>query len=227
MEYIGKELYLFEKAVHWKKYWSNQIAPYIHGDVLEVGAGIGANAPLFAGSDFKKWTCLEPDPALLLECRKRLGNLPRYDFVTGTIGDIQSKFDVIFYIDVLEHIEEDSAEMRRAAERLNPGGTLIILVPAHQWLFSPFDAAAGHFRRYTKKSLKSVGAPTTTLKRLIYLDCVGFFASLTNKILLKQSVPSDAQIKTWDSLLVPVSTLIDPLIGHTMGKSVLGIWTKE
>ena len=227
MEYVGKELHLFEKAVHWKKYWASFTTPHIRGDVLEVGAGIGANTPLFAGTDFKTWTCLEPDPALLAECKKRLGADPRYKYVAGTTLDIRGTFDVIMYIDVLEHIGDDSAEMRRAAELLNPSGTLIVLVPAHQWLFSPLDEAVGHFRRYTKKSLLAAAPPSLQSKKLIYLDSVGLFASLANKVLLKQSMPTESQIRAWDSLLVPISTVLDRVFGHQMGKSVLGIWTKE
>ena len=42
--YPGDELVLFQHATNWKKYFSRQIKPYIKGDVLEVGAGIGAMA---------------------------------------------------------------------------------------------------------------------------------------------------------------------------------------
>src|SRR3989338_1318285 len=227
MEYVGKELHLFEKAVHWKKYWASFTTPYIRGDGREVGAGIGANTPLFAGTSFKQWTCLEPDLALLTECKKRLGADPRYKYVAGTTLDIHGTFDVIMYIDVLEHIGDDSAEMRRAAELLNPSGTLIVLVPAHQWLFSPLDEAVGHFRRYTKKSLRAAAPPSLQSKKLIYLDSEGLFASLANKVLLKQSMPTEAQIKMWDSFLVPISTVLDRITLHAVGKSVLGIWTKE
>ena len=226
MEYVGKELYLFEKAVHWKKYWVSFTAPSIRGDVLEVGAGIGANTPLFAQEDFKRWTCLEPDPALLAECTKRLGADPRYTYLAGTTFDIRGAVDVIMYIDVLEHIENDSAEMERAAKLLNPGGTLIVLVPAHQWLFSPLDEAVGHFRRYTKKTLNAVAPHSLRLQKIMYLDSVGLLASLANKALLKQSMPTEAQIKTWDSLLIPVSTVLDRITLYQVGKSVLGIWTK-
>ncbi len=40
-EYQGKELELFERAENWKRYFASFMSPYIRGDVLEVGAGIG------------------------------------------------------------------------------------------------------------------------------------------------------------------------------------------
>ena len=50
--YIGQELEIFAQAVNWKRYFARYIAPYIRGDVLEVGAGIGANRQVFDHLDF-------------------------------------------------------------------------------------------------------------------------------------------------------------------------------
>ena len=63
MTYPGGELELFEKALRWKRYWRECITPYIHGDVLEVGAGIGANTKTLADLEYRRWMCLEPDGA--------------------------------------------------------------------------------------------------------------------------------------------------------------------
>ena len=53
------------------------------------------------------------------------------------------RFDTILYIDVLEHIDDDLGELARSATHLRPGGHLIVLAPAHQALYSPFDKAIG------------------------------------------------------------------------------------
>jgi SAM-dependent methyltransferase len=226
--YVGSELEIFEKAVHWKRYFARHIAPYIRGEVLEVGAGIGANNRIFAHLDFKHWTCLEPDGSLLEQLSRSLPDRSRFEPVAGTLADLpERRFDAILYLDVLEHIEDDRAEMRRAAEHLRPRGCVIVLAPAHQWLFTPFDAAIGHFRRYTKKTLAAAAAPELRTEKLIYLDSVGLAASLANRMFLKQSMPSHAQIQTWDRLMVPVSRVVDPLLGNRAGKSVLGIWRAD
>ena len=70
--------------------------------------------------------------------------------VAGLIADLPCvpSFDSIVYIDVLEHIKDDSAEIAAATARLRSNGTLVVLSPAHAWLFSAFDAAVGHYRRY-------------------------------------------------------------------------------
>ena len=61
-------------------------------------------------------------------------------------------FDCILYIDVLEHIEDDRAQIDAAARLVRGGGHVVILSPAHHWLFSEFDKSIGHFRRYNKGS---------------------------------------------------------------------------
>ena len=225
--YIGSELELFEKARNWKAYWTSQIRSYVTGDVLEVGSGIGANTRLMAGFGYRRWVCLEPDPSLI----RKMGSAPseRHQIVTGVVEDLPSgeRFDTILYIDVLEHIEDDGAEMARAAGRLRAGGALVVLSPAHPFLFTPFDAAIGHYRRYTRGSLRAVGPPELACVKLDYLDAAGMLASAANRFLLRSAMPTAQQILTWDRLLVPVSRCVDPLLGRRLGKSVLGIWRRE
>lgn len=146
----------------------------------------------------------------------------------GTVHDLpeEGKFDAILYIDVLEHIEDDRGEMFRAAARLKPGGALIVLAPAHPFLFTPFDAAIGHFRRYTRASLRTAAPETLRTERLVYLDSAGMLASAGNRMFLRSAMPTERQILTWDRLLIPVSRLVDPIFAGRVGKSVLGIWRK-
>jgi 2-polyprenyl-3-methyl-5-hydroxy-6-metoxy-1,4-benzoquinol methylase len=222
-KYAGSELELFEKARNWKAYWRAAIADFVRGDVLEVGAGIGANTLTLAGLKYDRWTCLEPDAALAARIVLPPGG--RHYVVAGTIENLQpeAKFDAILYIDVLEHIEDDRAEIARATARLKSGGTLIVLAPAHPFLFTPFDAAIGHFRRYTRASLQA----TLRLETFVYLDAAGLLASAANRLLLRRSMPKAWQILAWDRFLVPVSRVIDPLLAGRVGKSVLAIWRKD
>jgi SAM-dependent methyltransferase len=229
--YIGGELDLFSKAQNWKAYWSRQIIPFLRGSVLEAGAGIGSNTRLLLNNKVNSWICLEPDGHLLETLKSNLTqdwDANRIQVVNGTLIDLDNsaRFDSIIYIDVVEHIEADAKELALAASKLNQGGYLVVLSPAHQWLFSEFDARIGHFRRYTKKSLKSAAPPELKLCRLRYLDCCGLAASLANRLLLHQGLPKPEQIGFWDSKLVPPSTVLDKLTGYIFGKSILGIWQK-
>jgi SAM-dependent methyltransferase len=220
--YIGSELDLFAKATRWKSYWRSFLAPMIAGDVLEVGAGIGSNTGVFLELPVKSWTCLEPDGQLCPRIPRELGAT----IINGSIADLPPvpSYDTIVYIDVLEHIEKDKAELEGAFRLLRKAGHLCVLAPAHQGLFTAFDAAIGHYRRYSKESLKGVGPPMGQLTTLAYLDCAGMLASIGNRILLKQAAPTERQIATWDRYLVPISRRLDRVLGFMIGKSVVGVW---
>jgi SAM-dependent methyltransferase len=231
-EYVGEELDLFRHARVWKSYLRSKIAPFLSGDVLEVGAGIGGTTRLFAGAPTRSWVCLEPDrrlaDRLVADLRAdALSRAPEVLVGDTTMFGNDRRFDAIIYIDVLEHIEDDRGETQRAAGLLRPGGRLIVLAPAHQWLFTDFDRAIGHYRRYTRASLSAVRPSGTDVAWLGYLDTVGVLASLGNRLLMQKSMPTRQQIAFWDSWMVPVSRVIDPLVAHRLGKSVLAVWRKR
>lgn len=230
-QYVGRELELFAEAKSWKQYWSSLVLAYLRGDILEVGAGVGTNTPLIKGAEATSWTCLEPDPKLAAQMRERFAedaSLTKCRVQLGTIADLggDSRFDAIVYIDVLEHIADDKGELRRASQLLRAGGRLVVLSPAYTWLYTSFDRAIGHLRRYQKKTLQACGPEDCRLCKIIYLDSAGVLASAANRMFLKQSLPTLRQILFWDRCLVPISRIADRLIRHTFGKSILAIWIK-
>lgn len=230
-KYIGNELTLFKAAVNWKKYWYNSIRMYISGDILEVGAGIGINTNLILENhqNYKSILSIEPDKSLADQILGNLtGETSKVTVLNQYLDDLAAdkKFDTIIYIDVIEHIEDDYRELNKAKSHLKEGGVLIILVPAYNFLFSPFDEAVGHYRRYNKKMLlKAVPDELNNLK-LFYLDSLGVCSSLMNKFVLKQSYPSKEQILKYDRIIVPMSKISDKLMFHSFGKSLVGICIK-
>ena len=230
--YAGTELDLFASATRWKDYLRARIAPYLGRDVLEVGAGMGGTTRALCRGDHRRWACLEPDPTLADRLRERIesGDLPPCcSVVAATLAEDRdpSTFDAVLYVDVLEHIEDDVSEMERAADRLRQGGFLVAIAPAHPFLFTPFDAAIGHFRRYTRATLAAIGPSGLDLVRVDYLDSVGLLASLGNRLLLRRSMPGPWQVAAWDRAMVPLSRAIDPVLGHRLGKSVMAVWRRR
>jgi len=203
----------------------------LSGDVLEVGAGLGANTGFFRSTGVSSWTCLERDPGLVEKMRSRFvkEHFPfdcRIEIGTTESLSIQRRFDAILYVDVLEHIEADREELRRASRLLVKGGRIVVLAPAHQWLYTAFDSAIGHFRRYNKSSLSALMPSDGEIIRLDYIDSVGLIASLGNRFLLRKAEPSLKQVLFWDRFLVPPSRFIDRLTVNWIGKSILGVWRK-
>jgi SAM-dependent methyltransferase len=225
ISYVGSELEIFAHASNWKNYVRSQIEEYLTGSVLEVGAGIGSNTLAHLPGPHKRWVCLEPD-SQLAACIRRNPALTSCQVIVGTIADLSAaeRFDAVLYMDVLEHIADDAVELRRSAEHLTPGGRLIVIAPAHEWLFSPFDHAIGHYRRYNAATLRDIGPPGMPLEVLRYLDAAGMCASLGNRLFLSSAAPTIGQIRAWDRFFVPLSRKIDSLLAYKIGRSVMAVW---
>ena len=230
-QYPGRELDRFRDAVNWKAYLRERLEPFLGESVLEVGAGLGAMTEILCHGAPERWVCLEPDPDLAarLAGRRVSGEVPEgCEVVRGGTGALLPgpRFDSILYVDVLEHVADDREELERAADLLAPGGHLVVLAPAHSFLFSPFDEAVGHYRRYTRQRLLDAAPEDLDVAAARYLDAVGLLASLGNRLLLRSSMPTRRQIRTWDRLMVPLSRALDPLLTHRVGKSVLAVWRR-
>ncbi len=229
--YEGSELDLFADAVRWKRYYAQSLTPFLGPAVLEVGAGLGGTTQILCRGSQRRWVCLEPDASLAarLDERVRSGALPACcESRVGTLAGLPAgeRFDTLLYIDVLEHIEDDRDELARAVGRLNPGGHVVVLAPAHAWLWSPFDVAVGHCRRYTRASLVALSPAGTRVARTRYLDAVGLLASLGNRLVLRSAMPTAAQIRAWDRWMVPLSRVVDPIFGYAIGKTVIVAWQR-
>jgi hypothetical protein len=210
--YVGTELDVFVHATNWKS-----------------GAGIGAATQLLNEGTSSCWVCLEPDRVLADRIRSNLPpDLHNYRIVVGTLTDLASDemFDAVLYMDVLEHIEDDRTELARAFSHLRRNGLLLVLAPALPWLYTPFDAAIGHYRRYTKDSLRAIVPEGLKEERIYYLDSVGMLTSVGNRLFLRSATPRVGQILFWDRAMIPLSTVIDPLVAHSFGRSILAIWRK-
>ena len=221
--YSGQELPLMARAVHWKSYVAELIRPHLGPSVLEIGAGIGSNIPYLRHPPVREWTAVEPDADQAAQIRD-----PGVRVIVGTIAaiDVTERFDAILYLDVLEHLADDAAELRRATTHLVPGGRLIVLAPAHRWLTSPMDAAVGHYRRYSAAGLRALTPAGYRLEVLNYLDAVGCVASLANRLLLRRTQISAGQVRLWDGGLVPLSRRLDRWLGFRLGKSLLAVWRR-
>jgi len=229
--YVGKELDLFALADNWKSYIKEEIASYITGEVLEVGAGIGATTAALHDGTARRWVCLEPDATLAVRLQERVSGDRCASTTSIIVGSIRTFveapcFDCILYIDVLEHIEDDRGQIENAAQLVRAGGHIIVLAPAHRWLFSEFDKSIGHLRRYEKSTLRSLMPSGWIETKLTYLDSFGVFLSLGNVLALRQAIPTRSQLAIWDRLCVPLSRRVDHLSRGLIGKSVLAVWRK-
>ena len=228
-KYSGSELELFSGAVNWKSYWAHEIEPYLGTRILDVGAGIGSTARVLCNGSRERWLALEPDVHLatrMSACADAGDFDCNFEIRVGTVFDLldDEHFDTILYIDVLEHIADHRQELSCAARHLAVGGRIVVLSPAHQWLYTPFDQAIGHARRYNRQTLLAAKPHHLMVDRIDYLDSVGLLASLGNRLVLRSATPSAAQIRLWDDWMVPASRVLDRIARFSLGKSILGVF---
>ena len=230
--YQGGELELFTQAINWKRYFSSKLRPFVRGYVIEVGAGMGNSTKYLHRDAVQRWVCVDPDPGLASRLARRIaeGDLPRTCEVRcGVLADLASEelADTVIYIDVLEHIKRDEDEMRVATAHLKPGGRIIVLSPAFNWLYSAFDAAIGHYRRYATRDARRLTVTQLALERIVFLDSIGLFASLWNRLFLRAPALSQREILLWDRAIIPVSVYADRLFGSLFGRTIVMIWQKK
>lgn len=232
LHYIGDELELFSRANNWKKYWSQKISALLGEKVLEIGAGIGTNLSLLYSPE-KVWTSVEPDPIQYKEIeslvKEKYPTANTLTTIQGTIEDVSedSFYDSVLYIDVLEHIKDDEEEIKRAIDTCKIGGKVIVVAPAHNFLYSPFDKAIGHFRRYNKSMLSKLTPANAGIVSHFYLDSVGCLASFCNATLLRSAMPNKKQILLWDKMMIPCSKVLDRVVNFKLGKTIVFVWQRK
>lgn len=121
------------------------------GPIIDVGAGNGFVARGLQDADFDV-IAVEPGIDGALAARQRGVEC----VVCGTVQDVgfaESSLPAVGLFDVLEHIEDDIATLTSIRQTLRSRGRLYLTVPAYQFLFSGEDRVAGHFRRYSRRSL--------------------------------------------------------------------------
>jgi predicted O-methyltransferase YrrM len=229
--YSGTELELFETANNWKTYLAQILRPYIGETVIEVGAGIGGSTRYLCTAHQKRWICVEPDPNMAITLHDSLvsGRLPaNCEVFNGTLAEVSSSYSVntVLYVDVLEHIENDQYELNLASQHLLRDGYLVVLSPAIPFLYSAFDRAVGHHRRYRARDVDRLTPDLMSVERIMFIDSIGLFASLANRLLLRSAMPTPLQVRFWDTVMVPASRLFDRLTGHLIGKSIVMVWKR-
>ena len=184
--------------------------------MLDFGAGIGTFAKLLRNRGVDV-VCVEAD-MLLADGLIRDGFLTFNDLNQVPNGS----FDFIFTLNVLEHIEDDQTNLCCLAAKLARGGQLLIYVPAFQCLWTSLDDRVKHYRRYRRRQLEQLARSAgLTVRKTRYMDSLGFFAALGFRVFGNRNGHLSARgVGLYDRWLVPLSRLLDLLVGRVFGKNV-------
>ena len=228
--YTGKNL--AKKGIKYltchRKYMFKLITKTIHqikpNSILDFGAGEGNYIQKLTQLKNTNLYAIEQDPIYIKNLKK---SIPTYQ----NIQEIPQNLDLIYSMEVLEHIENDQDILQQFYEKLNPGGTLLLYLPASPCLFSHFDTYVGHYRRYTLKDIKEkVRQADFQIKTAQYQELLGFFVSYYNKLNYKKYSEKSFNaiaLTLYDKIIFPLSYCIEkclPII--PFGKNLILIATK-
>jgi SAM-dependent methyltransferase len=123
--------------------------------VAEIGCGNGLLQREFEDHYEKPVTGFDLNELALQKNVSRISPVYCYD-IHQRNREFCGQFDLLLLFDVLEHIENESEFLQSVKFHLAKSGVLLINVPAHQSLYSDYDRAAGHVRRYSVDQLAKV-----------------------------------------------------------------------
>ena len=214
--------------------FSELIAPHLGRSVLEIGAGIGTySARIASYPKVERLTCVEVDPRCV-ETARRAIDATVHKPVDQIVGDYfgtalsKDKYDTALLINVLEHLQDDRAAVRKARSELRMDGSLVIFVPAFELLMSKLDRRLEHYRRYTTGSLRQLleGAGFT-VTALRYYNLTGFLGWLWRFRILGRTEQSPALVRFFDRVILPVQLRVERALPLPVGQSVYAVAKKR
>lgn len=210
----------------------SQFAPFLKGRTAEIGAGLGTISGRLL-SRVQSLDLIEPAPVMAGQLQEKFIDQDHVRVFGRTLEDWQrsigqDEYDGIVLVNVLEHIKNDHAAAEGFFRSLKPGGHLMIFVPALPFLYSKLDYAYGHYRRYTRNTLKDcIAAVGFEIEKLHFVDLAGVFPWwLLNTVMGKTSFHAPS-LQIYDKYVVPVTRTCESILLPPLGKNLILIARKE
>jgi SAM-dependent methyltransferase len=202
------------------------IEPHCGSSVLEVGAGLGEFASQFQG--LARHVVTDVDPGAVASMAERFADRPEIearvlDLAEGAIG-LGAPVASVVAINVLEHIDDDVGALRALASMTEPGGTIVLWVPAYMQLYGDFDRAVGHVRRYTPTTMTAAirhsGLQPELVRPVNFLGGIAWWATVRRGGV---GAPDPRLVRLYDRFVVPVTRLVESRLTLPFGQSELAV----
>jgi SAM-dependent methyltransferase len=225
------ELEHLSAATRFTSWIVDALQPAFGRRILDVGAGFGAvSGAIAARAPELEIVAIEPAENVYSTLVTRTAALPNVETRQVTSrqlldGDGAESFDTVLYVNVLEHILDDAAELETAYQLLRRRGQLGLFVPAMPSLYGSLDFKSGHYRRYTRDHLvdllERVGFDEVSVR---YFDPLGVLPYWTMYRLLDVQRLDAVSSTGYDRVVVPLGRSIERALPHPpRGKNLVAI----
>lgn len=223
------------KANAYNKWMYTTISPFLKGRVLELGSGIG-NISDFILKEFTDVTLSDYDQDYCTVLKEKYSSNPNLNEVlsidlqdpnfTKSNEHRKESFDTIILLNVIEHLSNDQLTIDYCRFLLKKGGNLIVLAPAHQFLFSKFDKKIGHFRRYSSQSLSALICKDFNIRHRQYFNFLGMGGWFFFNTIMRRMSLTENSMSAFNKL-VPAAKLLDRIISNKTGISTIVIGERK
>ncbi len=225
--YSGTELEAMASAPNYYDAIHSRFAPYLGRHTIEVGAGVGTFASLLERDpSIERLTLIEPATNNYPVLKNRFQDSSRVTVAQGYLAEHTAHLrgDALVIVNVLEHIEDDAAFLRDVHRVLEPGGRLLILVPALPAIYGALDQALEHYRRYTREGLRRrLEEARFGVRELYYMNLPGAASWFIVSRLLRRRTLSADQVRLYDRWVIPWVVRAEAVWKPPLGQSLLAI----
>ena len=223
-------LFILEGAGAYHRWIFEKIKPYVGGDILEVGCGIGNLTGLLLSKGRVIAADVNENYLRTVENRYRghpnLKEVLTWDIQQDPPENLSTSIDTIICSNVLEHIADDNYILKNCYHLLSVGGKVIILVPALKVLYNVFDKELGHFRRYSREELlQKITGNGFRVCALRYFNLFGILGWFVNGTLLRRRLLPVKQISVFNKM-VPLFVRIEKFVPTWIGQSLIVVGEK-
>jgi SAM-dependent methyltransferase len=229
-------LQVIARADRFNKWMYREFRSQLGGEVLEIGSGIGNISQLVIDEGFRV-SLSDCNEEYCEWLRKKFAGAPnvidimRIDLLHENFETVyatmKEKFDCIFLLNVIEHLHDDQRATANCRFMMKPGGRLVILAPAYQWLYSDLDRELKHFRRYSitgvKRLLETNGFSVRNVRHFNFLGLGGWL--VFGKIFRRRKLGGGEM--GFFNAVVFFAKLLDKLTFRKIGLSIIGTGIKR
>ncbi len=210
----------------------DRIRPYLGETIFEIGSGLGTISQMLLPVS-KKLIVTDINPTYVAHLEETFQGNPQvtvvaHDIASKNISPLKAfRCDTVVCINVLEHVRNDIQALRNMHELLIDHGRLILLVPAHKFLYGSLDKGLDHVTRYEKGELIAKLTETGfSVDKIWYHNFLATAGWLMDSRIFKKEIMPSAHIGFFDAA-VPVLAAVERIMPMPFGLSLIAVSRKN